>query len=62
MLMQAVIGNAALARPCARGRACPATEGSALGISASLHVIDVRLFNPKEGQAPEQSENTPEAS
>lgn len=56
MLMQAVTGNAALARPCARGRACPMSEVSALGISASLHVIDVRNW-----QAPEQSEKTPEA-
>ena len=62
MLMKAVTGNAALARPCARGRVCPMSEVSVLGISASLHVIDVRLFNSKEGQAPEQSEKTPEAS
>lgn len=38
MLMKAVIGNAAPAHPCARG------------ISASLHVIDVRNW-----QAPEEN-------
>ena len=50
MFMKAVTGSAALARPCARG------------ISASLHVIDVYLFNSKEGQPPEQSEKTREVS
>lgn len=38
MLMQAIIGNAALAHPCA------------YGISASLHVIDVRDFNLKDAE------------
>ena len=62
MLMQAATGNAAPAHPCARGRVCPMSEVSVLGISASLHVIDVRFFNLKEGQASDKSEKTPEAS
>jgi hypothetical protein len=41
MFFLAVTGNAVPAHPCSRG------------ISASLHVIDVRHFGPQNGQAQE---------
>jgi hypothetical protein len=43
MFFLAVTGNAVPAHPCSRG------------ISASLQVIDVRHFDPQDGQAQEPS-------
>jgi hypothetical protein len=50
MFDYSVIGKAAPTYPCARG------------IRASLHILDVRLFNLKDGQAPVATSNNKEVA